>query len=170
MKQVMLVVIIAAFVSSCGSNQSKTQSDAKQLTAAIKKMMPSGIPTAEGGWTMTAKINGRDWAATSIMPLEETGRIIGDNNGEGFGFPYDKRDMVVGEKTKFSHGNAVDLTTYEGKKLMLWGGYEGEMEITKVDGDWVEGKFFVTGSASDAPDKKVEVTDGFFRISLAEKK
>jgi hypothetical protein len=46
------------------------------------------------------------------------------------------------------------------------GGRKGEMEITKVDDNWAEGKFSFTGSASSTT-KTVEVTDGFFRISMA---
>ena len=168
MKQILLIFSMAAMLYSCGSNQSKTQSDAKQLAAGIQKIDPDGIPTTEGGWTMTAKINGRNWVATSIMPLEATGRIIGDNNGAGFGFPYDRRQMKVGNKEIFGEHNVVQISTIEGGKIEYWDGVKGEMEITKVEADWVEGKFFVTGrkSFTDTP-KSVEITGGFFRISIA---
>lgn len=122
MKQTFSILMIAVILSSCGnSTQNKTRSDAKKLQSEIKKMMPGGIPTNESGWTMTAKINGRDWAAISMMPPDkETGRIIGDNNGEGFGFPYDRRQMEVGRKEIFGHGNAVDMSTYErGNRILV---------------------------------------------------
>jgi hypothetical protein len=51
--------------------------------------------------------------------------------------------------------------------VVIYGGNTGEMEITKADGNWAEGKFFFTCSGST--DKTVSVTDGFFRISLARK-
>lgn len=54
-------------------------------------------------------------------------------------------------------------------EIEYWSGYKGEMEITKVDGGWAEGKFFITGSKTDS-DKTVEITDGFFRISITGKK
>jgi hypothetical protein len=169
MKQTLLFLIVAAVLSSCGNSiQNKAASEAKQLQSEIKKMMPGGIPTTEGGWTMTAKIDGRNWKATSIMPPEAAGRIIGDNNGEGFGFPYSTSAMVVGKKTIFRQGNAVDISTIENGEIEFWAGYKGEMEITKVDADWAEGKFFVTGSTSES-DKIVEITDGFFRISITGK-
>ena len=74
--------------------------------------------------------------------------------------------MEVGKKEIFGEHNAVDMSTFEGGEMEYWTGNKGEMEITKVDGDWAEGKFFITGSKTDS-DKTVEVTDGFFRISLA---
>lgn len=168
MKQTFSILILATMLWSCGNNsQNKALSDAKQTQSAIKQMQPGGIPTTEGGWTMKAKIDGKDWVANSIIPPDLAGRISGDNNGESIGLPYDRRDMVVGNKTKFSQNNAVDLMLPDDEGGIL-GGYAGEMEITKVDDNWAEGKFFFTGSSSSS-DKKVEVTDGFFRISLAKK-
>ena len=169
MKKILIILITAAMLSSCGNSaDNKTLSDAKQLADGIKQMQPDGFATTAGGWTMTAKFDGKEWSANSLMPLEATGRIIGDNDGVSISLPYDRREMTLGYKNKFSDHNAVDIFTHG--DVSIWGGYAGEMEITKVDGDWVEGKFYVTGSTSSAPDKKVEVTDGFFRISIAEKK
>ncbi len=171
MKQTILLCCITGMLSSCGnSDQSNVVSDAKKVQSEMKKMMPGSIPTTEGGWTMKAK-NGKDWIAATMMPLdEETGRIIGDNNGEGFGFPYDRRQMEVGRKEIFGQGNAVDMSTLEGGEIKYWSGYKGEMEITKVEGDWAEGKFVITGTSVADSAKTVEVSDGFFRISIAGKK
>jgi hypothetical protein len=74
--------------------------------------------------------------------------------------------MMPGEKTAFSHNNAVDLMTND--DVGLWGGYKGEMEITKADNEWAEGKFYVSAN-DDATGKALEVTEGFFRISIAGK-
>lgn len=166
MKQTISILILAAMLYSCGNNsQSKAISDAKQIQSELKKMQPGGIATSESGWTMTATINGKKWLANSLMPLEATGRIIGDNNGESISLPYDRRDMVVGEKTNFEN-SAVDL--FLNNDVAIWGGHTGKMEITKVDDKWAEGKFFFTATSSST-DKKIEVTDGFFRISMAQK-
>ena len=134
-KTIPMLIIMAAFLlASCGnSSQNKALSDAKEVAAAIKQMQPGGIPTTSGGWTMTAKIDGKDWSANSLMPPEAAGRIVGDNDGVGISLPYDRRDIVLGEKTKFSHNNAVDIFTKD--EVAIWGGYAGEMEITKVDGE-----------------------------------
>jgi hypothetical protein len=169
MKQVFSILITTMILSSCGNSaQDKAVSDAKEVASAIKQMQPGGIPTTAGGWTMTAKFDGKEWSASSLMPLEATGRIIGENNGVSISFPYDRREMTLGYKNTFSDHNAVDIFTKD--EVALWGGYAGEMVITKVDGDWVEGKFNLTGTTSSDPGKKLEITDGFFRVSLAEKK
>ena len=164
MKQTILICLIATMLSSCGNSyQSKTRSDAKELQSAIKKMQPGGIPTTEGGWTMTAKINGKDWAATSMMPPDRAGRIFGENNGESISLPYYDRRRTLGQEKL---GKGVDMMLDDDVKL--WGSSEGEMEITKVDDKWVEGKFSFTASGFQT-DKTVKVTDGVFRISLVRK-
>lgn len=162
-----ILILAVMLLTSCGnSDQNKAIEDAGKVQAALKEMQPGGIATTAGGWTMAAKLNGKPWSANSIISPEAAGRIVGDNNGESISLPYDRRAMVVGNKTKFSHNNAVDLMTND--EVALWGGYAGEMEITKVDAEWAEGKFFVTGSTSSSG-KTMEVTDGFFRISLIKK-
>ena len=165
MKQTLSILIMSAILSSCGnSDQSKAIEQAKQVQSEIKKMRPGTIATKEDGWSMKAKINGKDWVAASIMSPDAAGRIIGYYNDEYIGLPYDRRYFVVGKKITFGENNAVDLATND--DVGMWGGRKGEMEITKVDDNWAEGKFFFTGSTSSS-NKTVEVTDGFFRISLA---
>lgn len=168
MKHVFLIVMVAAMFSFCGnSEQDKAISDAKQVTSELKKLQPGEIPTTESGWTMTAKINGKEWKAISIFPPDQAGRIVGDDGSErSIGLPYNRRNMVVGEKEIFSHDNAVDLMLPADEGSIL-GGYKGEMEITKANDNWAEGKFYFTGS-SERSNKVVEVTDGFFRISLVQ--
>jgi hypothetical protein len=168
MKQAILKLsfplILVALFSSYGNSQSSALEQAKQVQAAIKKMRPGTVPTKEDGWSMKAKLNGKAWIATSIMPPEGVGRIVGYYNDEYIGLPYDRRYIVVGKKIKFSEDDATDLATHD--DVGLWGGRKGEMEITKVNEKWAEGKFFFTGSSSRSS-KTVEVTEGFFRISLA---
>lgn len=168
MKKILSTCILGiSLLTSCGNNeQTQAMEDGKKMVSALKEMQPGGIATSADGWTMTAKFNGKPWTANSLMSPEVAGRIVGENNGESISLPYDRRGMVVGEKTRFSQNNAVDLMTND--EVALWGGYAGEMEITKVDDEWAEGKFFVTGS-SDSPAKQMKVTDGFFRISLIKK-
>lgn len=113
---------------------------------------------------MNAKLDGKYWSATSMMPPDVAGRIIGYNNGEYIGLPYDSRRLAVGKKDVFGEDNAVDLAT-NGKES-IWGGRKGEMEITKVSNGWAEGKFFFTAVGSRSG-KTMEVTEGFFRIPIA---
>jgi hypothetical protein len=163
MKQLFFILIIASVLSSCNSDQTKAVAEAKEIQSALNEIKPGEIPTAEGGWTMKAKINGKDWNAASFMSPEAAGRIVGSNKKEYISLPYDRREMVVGYKNEFSDHNAVDIGTND--DVALWGGLKGEMEITKVDENWAEGKFHVTGTSSGT-DKTVEITEGFFRISM----
>lgn len=168
MKKLLLFFAFTTLLfAGCKSKAEKEAiQNAKDIQTAVKENTPGSIPTTSGGYTMTAKIGGREWTADAMMPAEVADRIIGYNNGESISLPYDRRDMVVGNKTRFSENNAVDLFTNDDVKI--WGGRKGEMEITKVDDKWAEGKFYFTGSTSSS-DKKIEVTDGFFRISLAKR-
>ena len=152
-------LLIAAALASC----SNATEQAKQVQSAIKKDMPGAVPTTATGYMMNAKLDGKDWSATSMMPPDVAGRIIGYNNGEYIGLPYDSRRLVVGTKGVFGEDNAVDLATNDEESI--WGGRKGEMEITKVGDGWAEGKFFFT-AASSRSGKTVEVTKGFFRIPL----
>ena len=126
------------------------------------KLPPGALSATAGGYTMTAKINGKIVKAHSMMPPDKTMQIVGFYNGDKYiGIPYNKKYFIVGKKIEFSDHNA-DLTTND--DVQVWNGREGEMEITKVNGKWVEGKFFFTGYSYDNK-KTIEVTDGFFRIA-----
>lgn len=121
------------------------------------------MSTTANGWTMTAKINGKNWKASSIMPPETAGRIIGYYGEEYIGLPYDKNEMIVGKKEIFGQDNAVDLSTTD--EVGMWGGRKGEMEITKVENGWAEGTFHFIADAHDT-NKTIEVKDGFFKIKF----
>jgi len=163
------VLIIATMFTSCGnSEQSKALKQAQETQSAIKQNMPGGIPVSADGYAMRAKINGKNWEATSMMSPDAAGRIIGDSNGETISIPLygGRAKLVQGKKTTFSENETVDLMTND--DVGIWGGRKGEMEITKVDGNFAEGKFYFTASTSRS-DKTVEVTDGYFRIPLVDK-
>jgi hypothetical protein len=161
MKQSISIVLMATMFSSCGnSSQSKAIEQAKQIQPAIK---PGTFATDTDDYTMTAKIDGKDWVASSLMPPDAAGRIVGYYNTEYIGLPYSKTDLVAGKKIIIGEDNAADLLINNG---CLWKDIKGEMEITKVDGRWVEGKFFFTTTCTST-NKVVKVTDGFFRIPFA---
>ncbi len=161
----LLNTFLSIFIlASCNSQKSDAVKQAKEVQSAVQENRPGAIAITEGGWSMTAKLNGKDWKASSIMPPDAAGRIIGYYNKDYIGLPYDKRDMVVGKKNKLGEDNAVDLSMQDYPGLLSTNA--GEMEITKVNDNWAEGTFRFRTKSSD---KTIEVTDGFFRISLAEK-
>ena len=166
MKQTLFILGISLIITlpACNS-QSDASKQAKEVQSAIKENKPGTVATTADGYTMRAKLDEKEWTATSMMPPETAGRIIGYMNAEYIGFPYDRRYLVVGKKITFGEDNAVDLSTNDAGML---GGRKGEMQITKVDNNWAEGTFFFTASTSGT-NKTVEVTDGFFRIPLSGK-
>jgi len=165
MKKTLLVFCIALTFLSCGdSTQTKAIKDQNEAQAIIKSMQPGRIATKEGEWTMTMKLNGKDWVASSMVQPDANDMIIGYKGEESVRLPYYKNDMKVGSKVKFGEYHAADLFTDD--EVGIWGGRKGEMEITKVENGWAEGKFFFTATAGGT-DKQMEVTDGFFRIAIA---
>jgi hypothetical protein len=161
MKQTLFILGISFFIALTACNsQSDASKKAKQVQTAIKENKPGTVATTAEGYTMRAKLDGKEWTATAMMPPETAGRIIGYMNAEYIGLPYDKGNLVSGKKNTFGEDNAVDLSTNDAGML---GGRKGEMQITKVDENWVEGTFFFTAGTSGS-NKTVEVTDGFFRI------
>jgi hypothetical protein len=162
MKHAFSTLVIAAILFSCGnSNQSKAIDTANEIQAAIK---PGTIATSTAGYTLRAKLNGKEWVATSMMSPETAGRIIGYKGKEYIGLPYSKQGFKPGKKIILSEDDAADLSIDENGPGM-YGGRKGEMEITSVGDTWIEGKFFFTASTSGS-DKTIEVTDGFFRVKL----
>ena len=109
--------------------------------------LPQGaVATNAMGFTMTAKINGKACKAHAMMPPDKAGEIVGFYDGDKYiGLPYHKKDLVVGKKISFSDENA-DLTSND--EVQVWNGRKGEMEITKVNGNWAEGKFFLPAIAT----------------------
>jgi hypothetical protein len=166
MKHTFLLLFISTFLFSCNNSaQNKNLTDAKEVAKAIKQIQPGGIPTTETGWMMKATINGKQWTASSIVQPDMAGRILGDADQISIGLPYNRSNMVAGSKTTFSHDDATDIFLPANEGGIL-GGYKGEMIITKVNEQWAEGTFYFSAS-SDRSNKTAEVTNGFFRISMA---
>ena len=163
MKQTISILLITVLFSSCGnSEQTKAVEQAKQIQSDIR---PGTVSTTASGYTMNAKINGKDWVASSMMPPDASGRIVGYYDNGYIGLPYSKTDMVAGKKIMIGEDNAVDLSLNDD---CLWTSPKGEIEITKVDDNAAEGKFFFTADCNST-NKTVKVTDGFFRIPLSGK-
>ena len=163
MKQSILILTMAAMLSIGGSRQNKAMKDQEKAFAALNAT-PGAVPASADGYIMKAKVDGKDWTATSMMPPELSGTIVGFfNPGELIALPYDRRDLVLGNKTIFGEHRIVRMGLTG--EFAAWESKKGEMEITKVDGKWAEGKFFFT-AFSDRTTKTVEVTGGYFRVPI----
>ena len=164
MKQIFFLFLTILLFASCQGQQSKAIKDQQKAYEVLKNLPGGAIATAEGSWTMTAKIDGKTWQATYLYPPETSNRISGYKGDEMIGLPYKKQDMVVGKKETFSESHATDL--FINDDVGIYGGRKGEMVITKVNGNWVEGTFYFTANTKSTT-KTVEVTDGFFRFKIA---
>ena len=146
--------------ASCTGQSADASKTAKGIQNLMKTSTPGSVATTDNGFKMTAKIDGNDWAATEMMPPERAGRILGSINADYISMPFDRRSMVVGNKIKLGDGHgSVDIFM----KDNLWSAKTGEMEITKVDEKSAGGKFYFTAGGFNS-DKKMECTEGFFRI------
>lgn len=160
------IIILIIINSSC---KSKAQSDAVQQAEDIQKMVkantPGTEPTTADGYLMTAKIDGKEWSATAMYPPDRAGQVYGENNGESISLPYYDRknflQMKIDKKKLGDGGSAVDMRLND--KIALYSAVKGEMEVTKVTDNMAEGKYYFTAQGFQS-DKRVEVTDGFFRI------
>jgi hypothetical protein len=159
MKLLFFSTTLLFILGSCNSQPTAHQQAITEKNA-IEAARPGTVPAKESGWTMTAKINGKAWSASSLMPPEAAGRIIGYYKDAYIGLPYYRKQ---GEKTTFGESNAVDLSVSNDDNF--YGGRTGSMEITKVNGGWIEGIFHFTATGKGSA-KTFKVTDGFFRISL----
>lgn len=100
-----------------------------------------------------------------MMPPERLGRIIGYNGEEYISLPYERRNILAGNKTNFKN-DAIDISLND--DFGIWGGHSVEMEITNVDDTSAEGKFHLTADGLQT-DKKLQLTDGSFRILFSDK-
>lgn len=166
--------ILAALASSVmvfSNCQSPTESKAKEIAsevqAALKEFAPGAIPTSENGYSMKAKIDGRDWTASHMIPDESASnskRIQAEDDEMSIGFYISLPGLEPGKKRSFSENHAVDLWP-KSNGSGFWAGKDGEVEVTKIDEQWLEGKFHFSASSSSS-NKVYQVTDGFFRIPL----
>lgn len=162
---------------ACNSNgQTAAQKEAKKTADEIQKTMnangPKMVATSTAGYYMKAVIDGKPWEAIRMYPTESAqsvGSIFGET-GEylkpgsiAIGIPVKtiKRFLYTGKKYEFKEGRAVDFILDEN----TFGGYKGELTITKIDDNWVEGTFFFSATSTSAPGKH-EITNGVFRVAI----
>jgi len=167
-RMIALLSIYAVMVATSCSNsaQGEAAQQPKDIQEAVKENSPGGVATSDNGNYMKAKIDGRDWSAAFVTPdYDESSsylRIAGNNDGDAISFTMWKQGIRIGKSERFSDHNAVDFTLTDVPGIM--GGLSGEAVITAFDDQWVEGTFYFTATGSNT-DRKVEVTDGHFRIS-----
>ena len=157
-----MIITTIFILTSCNGQQSGAKKQTEKNKPASKENRPGSMPTSESTWMLKAKIDGKEWIADAMMPPNIAGRIIGYYNKEYIGLPYNKQYLRAGRKISLGENEAADIF-FTGVGLATT--KKGEMEITKVDGKWAEGKFYFTESINGTT-KTIEVSEGFFRIPV----
>jgi hypothetical protein len=162
MKALITLALASVALTAC-NGQSSNMEDQKKIYKALDEMVARGMkPTTEGGYTMTATIDGKPWKAQAMYPIAMNSTIHACYAESTIDLP-DPGNAKVGDKGDFSHGHGpifVPPGPYDQYIV-----HTGQMEITKVSGDWLEGMFSFTAVSHDNPSKKIEVTNGFFRVA-----
>jgi hypothetical protein len=164
MKTLITLLVATLAITACNGQSSAVKDQAGVYKKFDEMKKKHTYPTSEDGWTMTCLVDGQPWKAAEIFDPAGYGRIVGNYKESKIGLP-DRAVYKLGYKLNFEH-SAVDFDPLG--STGLWGGNSGEMEITKVGSDWVEGKFHFTATLMNSS-KTMEITNGFFRIPLKNK-
>lgn len=165
-KLYLFVTIFALFVTvGCGSS---SQREAEQHAAKVDEATSAGDAagsTADKGSMpegcyLRAVIDGTKWEATAMTPDRAHPSIIpvnGRKDSSSIMFTISGMRDNVGQPSKLSDMNTI--TFWEGEKIM--GAKNGEVIVTKMDDQFIEGTFNFT---AEEDGKKVTCTDGAFRV------
>lgn len=115
----------------------------------------------QSGSYLKCKINGKDWAATTMMPdkyVSEIVQIQGSNDNSSLWLQLNK--PAPGKTDALIE---TDLNNWTDEKHNMYMIKTGKTVITKMDDKWIEGTFSFNAQ-DDRSLKKIEVTNGSFRI------
>lgn len=165
-----LLLVFTCVLSACNGQQSDAKKLKNDIQATMKEHTPGSIATSATGYYMKAKIDGKDWEAVSMMPTEGIDRAIGySEDGSYISLPGITKTVQQGFKLTLGKTYGADIYIKDDKSLIdkdgnviLLDKQNGKIEITKRDGEWIEGTFYFTASSSKF-DKKKQVTEGYFR-------
>jgi len=166
-----LIAALLLFAACQSQQQKEAKALGGNLQTAVAQNSPGSIPTSPNGYYMKCKVDGKDWEAVSMMPISVANRVIGNVGGGGYiGIGSLDGKEQPGAIFTIGDGNGADAYFPNDKTLIdkddnviLMDISLGKIKITKVDGEWMEGRFYFTKSSSTS-DKKIVITDGVFRV------
>jgi len=169
MKQIKYFLIFSVpffFLAACNSVQNEAQNQADLIQQTMEENTPGAIATSENGYFMKAKIDGKEWVASRMVPdndAKSSSKMVRGEKGEdNINFTLWKQGIVVGKIKSFSETSPAGIFIGDNPDLLT--GKTGEVEITRLDEEWLEGRFHFTAT-SPRSDKKIEVTEGSFRVA-----
>jgi len=163
------LVFAILILLACNSSNPDAVRQAKLIQSAIKEHTPGSLATSESGYYMKARIDGKQWLASHMMPDESASSsyllIQGENGEADMHFQLWKRGLAPGKVIPFSEDRAASLSIRKDNNFL--GGTTGQIEITKMDNQWLEGSFRFTAT-SGSSGSRAEVTQGIFRVPYSE--
>jgi hypothetical protein len=168
-KLVAAFALLSLFTSGCGSstqqaakNQAaKTDNATSQRSTAdftLPGMKPGTMPV---GCYLRATIDGKKWEATEMTPDSSHPSqlpVNGKNGSSSITFVIDGVHVELGKPHNLSE---MDHITYWGGGGFFVGAESGQVTITKMDDQFIEGTFNFT---AEKDGRKITCTDGQFRI------
>jgi hypothetical protein len=153
-----VIIVLLAFLSC--NNQSDAQKKVKEVSAVTREVAGEEKTDLNGAY-LKATIDGKKWEATKMGPFygpESSYKLVsGETKDITINFQLHK--PTTGMKREFRDDNVANFITDEG----FFSGNKGEVIVTKVDGQWIEGTFHFTASSTSSG-KTYEVTNGTFRV------
>jgi len=153
-------IALVFLITSCNNSARDAAVDQAEAINEATKMGPAQVQVSSDGYHMSATINGKEWKATSMLDPSASAKIIGYTGQKYVSLPYNSNPSS-GKKIKLSNDNQVDLNLSFAPSINST--ESGEIEITSVEGGWVEGTFHCTLKEANGS-KVTEITDGKFRL------
>ena len=164
--------MIVGQITSCNSAQSETQQQADLIEKTMKENSPNAVTTTESGSYLKAKVDGKEWTAATMVPNHDasssTMMVRGERGKDVIHFQLWKPSLAIGKKKPFDESSPAGI--YMESNNAMISGNTGQVEITKMDNEWVEGIFYFTATgvvydaAGNSSPKTVVVTEGRFRV------
>jgi hypothetical protein len=137
--------------------------DAATTQSSTDDMLLPGMKpgTMPAGCYLRANIDGKKWVATEMSPDSSHPSqlpVTGKSGKTSITFVIDGVHVELGKPHNLSD---MDHITYWGGGGFFVGAESGQVTITKMDGQFIEGTFNFT---AEKDGKKVTCTDGQFRI------
>jgi hypothetical protein len=140
---------------------------AKDIQSAVKEHTPGAEAVSATGFYMKAKIDGKEWVAAYMIPDESATSsykmVHGENGATYMNFQLWRRGIETGKSIAFDDEHVANLSVADVEGF--WGGKKGDVKITSMDEQWIEGEFAFDATSSSS-DKTIHVTEGRFRVRI----
>lgn len=145
-------IIIMVSFTNCNSSKSEAEKAAETIKdMSANKGTPGSKPVAETGTFVKATIDGKEWEAMRMVQDASPGSSYKLVHGEDddITIHFSIWQPEVGRTRKLGEDMAIDF--WKGDDIL--GGRSGEITVTRVDEQWVEGTFHFTATQMNSSKK-----------------